>query len=86
MTPKPMIPIAAFSNFLEKGNLSADQQQFLEIIINSFTVNGFIDPAHLYEPPYTDINIGGLEGVFNDKDCSTIISIIRQVNENAKVA
>ncbi len=78
--------MTAFSTFLEKGNLSANQQQFLEIIINNFTINGFIDPAQLYESPYTDINIAGLDGVFDDGDSSMIVSIIRGVNGNAEVA
>jgi len=78
--------MTAFSTFLEKGNLSANQQQFLETIINNFTINGFIDPAQLYESPYTDINMAGLDGVFNDGDSSMIVSIIRGVNGNAEVA
>lgn len=78
--------MAAFSTFLEKGNLTANQQQFLEIIISHFTVNGHLNPAQLYESPYTDIDMAGLDGVFDDRDCSMIVSIIRGVNGNAEVA
>ncbi|MFK7983512.1 MAG: DEAD/DEAH box helicase family protein, partial [Saprospiraceae bacterium] len=78
--------MAAFSTFLAKGNLTANQQQFLEIIISHFTVNGHLNPAQLYESPYTDIDMAGLDGVFNDDDCSMIVSIIRGVNGNAEVA
>lgn len=37
----------------------------------------------LYESPYTDINMEGLDGVFEDGDCDNIISIIRRVNAGA---
>lgn len=75
--------LQAFSTFLEKGNLTADQQKFIEILIDHFTENGFIEPSQLYESPYTDINMGGLDGVFADGDCDNIISIIRGVNAGA---
>ncbi|MBK9013586.1 MAG: hypothetical protein IPM82_05600 [Saprospiraceae bacterium] len=75
--PRPSAALAAFSTFLEKGKLSADQQKFLEIIINNFEVNGVLDPKQLYEAPYTDINTEGLDGLFNDSDSSNIVSIIR---------
>ncbi len=70
--------LAAFSTFLEKGKLSADQQKFLEIIIHHFEVKGILDPKQLYEAQ-------GLDGLFSDVECSNIVSIIRGVNTRAMV-
>ena len=56
------------------------------IIINHFTANGILKLEQLYESPYTDIDMAGLDGVFNGEDCSMIVSIIRGVNGNEAVA
>jgi type I restriction enzyme R subunit len=69
--------LAAFSEFLEKGNLSAKQQKFIEHIINFFESNGTLDPALLYEPPFTHIHSEGLDGVFDDDSSDRIVSIVR---------
>jgi type I restriction enzyme R subunit len=38
-----------------------------------------------FEPPFTDINDYGLNGVFDDTSAYKIISIVEHVNENANV-
>jgi type I restriction enzyme R subunit len=75
----------AFSDFLNNGNLRADQITFIQNIIKYLNINGTIEPGMLFEPPFTDINDGGLNGVFEDKAAYKIISIVEHVNENAKV-
>lgn len=72
--------LAAFSTFLQQGNLSAQQQKFIEHIINFFEVNGFLDPAMLYEPPFTNIHSDGLDGVFGDTLSDNIVRIVQDVN------
>jgi type I restriction enzyme R subunit len=37
----------------------------------------------LFEPPFTDINDNGLNGVFEDDSAYKIINIVEHVNENA---
>ena len=75
----------AFSDFLNNGNLRADQITFIQNIINYLNKNGTIEPSMLFEPPFTDINDGGLNGVFEDTAAYKIISIVEHVNENANV-
>lgn len=75
----------AFSDFLNNGNLRADQITFIQNIINYLNINGTIEPGMLFEPPFTDINDGGLNGVFEDTAAYKIISIVEHVNENANV-
>jgi type I restriction enzyme R subunit len=76
----------AFSEFMNKGNLSADQITFINNIIDFLTVNGTIDNSMLFEPPFTDINDQGLLGVFQEEEAEKIISIITQINNNAMTA
>ena len=75
----------AFADFLQAGNLRADQMTFITNIITYLTKNGVIDKSMLFEPPFTDVNDQGLLGVFDDADAFKIISIIDDINENAKV-
>jgi len=73
----------AFSEFLQAGNLSADQMTFIQKIITYLTKNGTIEPSMLFESPFTDSNDKGLLGVFDDGDAHKVISIVESINENA---
>ncbi len=75
----------AFAEFLNNGNLRADQITFIQNIINYLNKNGTIEPSMLFEPPFTDINDYGLNGVFDDTAAYKIISIVEHMNENANV-
>ena len=75
----------AFADFLQAGNLQADQMTFITNIITFLTKNGVIDKSMLFEPPFTDVNDQGLLGVFDDADAFKIISIIDEINDNAQV-
>lgn len=77
---------AVFSEFLQKGNLRADQITFINNIITHLTKNGTIEKQLLFEPPFTDINDQGLVGVFDDADTTKIIRLIDQVNMNVMAA
>jgi type I restriction enzyme R subunit len=74
----------AFSEFLSVGNLKADQMTFIQNIITFLTKNGTIDTEMLFKAPFTDINDGGLNGVFDDASAYKIISIVEHINENAQ--
>jgi type I restriction enzyme R subunit len=77
----------AFAEFLQVGNLRADQITFVRTIMSYLTKNGTIDKQMLFEPPFTDLNDQGLTGVFeNDADVIKIVKIIDLINENAGVA
>ena len=75
----------AFSNFIQSENLSGNQITFVDTIISYLTKNGTIDKSMLFEPPFTNINDQGLLGVFDDAAATKIISIVDEINRNAKV-
>jgi type I restriction enzyme R subunit len=75
----------AFSEFLNNGSLRADQMVFIQNIITYLTKNGTIEPSMLFEPPFTDINDNGLNGVFADNEAYRIIRLVENVNENAQL-
>ena len=75
----------AFSEFLQAGNLRADQMTFIQNIITYLTKNGTIEPSMLFESPFTDMNDQGLIGMFDDNDAHKVINIIERINENAMI-
>jgi type I restriction enzyme R subunit len=48
-------------------------------------VKGIIDPAMLFEPPFTDINTAGAIGLFDEATSKKIIHLIERINLNAEV-
>jgi type I restriction enzyme R subunit len=55
----------------------------MDKVINFFTVKGIIEPAMLFEAPYTDSSTSGLIGVFSQSDALKIIEVIEGINEAA---
>ena len=76
---------AAFSEFFQSGNLSADQMKFIDNIIQHLNRNGTIDKTLLFEPPFTETSDQGLVGVFDDSQAVKIIRLLDGINKNADV-
>lgn len=77
---------SAFAEFIQKGDLSADQITFIDNIIEYLERNGVIEPSMLFEAPFTYMNDQGLLGVFDEAEAHKVISIIERINDNAGVA
>jgi Type I site-specific restriction-modification system, R (restriction) subunit and related helicases len=73
----------AFARYLEGSTLSTAQIRFVDLVVDYLTKNGTMDPGVLYEQPFTALNPKGLDGIFQDHDANTLLSIVRSVNSNA---
>ena len=73
----------AFADFQSDKPFSADQLEFLDIIINYLTEKGSMEPGLLYESPFTDIDDMGVEGVFQPDQVTHLISILEDVSKRA---
>ena len=73
----------AFSEFLNAGNLSADQIRFIDMIIDYLTKNGVIDAEMLFEEPFTTFHIEGIAGLFDEEKTTRILTILRRIDANA---
>lgn len=73
----------AFADFLSSGNLSANQNQFISLIIDFLTKNGVVNAEMLYEPPFTCFHLEGVSGIFDDAKAESIINILQRINKNA---
>jgi len=74
---------AAFADFIQTGNLRADQMTFINSIISYLTSNGTIEKKMLFEAPFTNIHDQGLLGVFDDAQAVKVISLVDRINHNA---
>lgn len=74
-----------FAEFLQVGNLRADQITFVNNIISFLVKNGTLDKSMLFEPPFTELHQDGIIGIFDDAQATRIISLVDKVNRNAEV-
>jgi type I restriction enzyme, R subunit len=58
---------AAFATFLDDRSLNAPQIRFVELVIDQLTARGFMEPAALYEAPFSSLHAGGPEELFAGK-------------------
>jgi type I restriction enzyme R subunit len=74
---------AVFAEFQKDKNLTADQLEFLNMIINHLTERGVMEPRLLYESPFTDFNDMGIEGVFASAEVIQLIGLLEDVEKRA---
>jgi type I restriction enzyme R subunit len=77
---------SVFGELLNDQKLSAKQIRFIDTIINSFSIKGIVEPGMLFEPPFTDINSGGILGLFDETTSTRIIGLMEGINHNADAA
>ena len=69
----------AFADFIADRTLSADQIEFLDLVIGYLTDCGAMDPKLLYQSPFTDFDPNGVAGVFPPAEVTQIINVLRYV-------
>jgi type I restriction enzyme R subunit len=73
----------AFGDFLTGRMLTANQIEFMNLIIDHLTEHGAMDPKVLYESPFTDLNPKGPEGVFRSAQVDELIEVLKEVEQRA---
>ena len=74
---------AAFAAFLANRSLTANQIEFVNLVIDHLTQMGAMPPSRLYESPFTDFDPMGVAGMFTGADASEVISILDEVRRRA---
>jgi len=74
---------AAFDSFTEGRTLTSAQYDFLDMIIDHLTARGIVDPALLYESPFTDVDPYGVAGLFGENEVVEIVSILGRIRDRA---
>ncbi|MFX4272648.1 DEAD/DEAH box helicase family protein [Propionibacteriaceae bacterium Y1685] len=75
--------IEAFENYLDGTKFSADQVRFVNLIIDELTKNGVMEPARLFESPYTDHAPTGPDYFFPDADVMGIVETLNDIKSKA---
>ena len=76
---------AAFDKFLDGKSPTANQIEFINVIINHLTEQGYMDPDLLYASPFIDFSPRGVEGVFSSDQVTAIVSILDGIRQTAAV-
>jgi len=76
----------ALAGFLAGKTLTANQIEFVNLIIDHLTQHGVVEAARLYESPFTDLTASGPDGLFTTPQVDELIAIIEQVRSTALAA
>jgi type I restriction enzyme, R subunit len=75
----------AFEGFLDGKTLSANQIQFVNLVVDYLTQSGWMSPVQLYESPFTDFSPQGIEGVFAPPQVTQLLSVLESIRQTAAV-
>jgi type I restriction enzyme R subunit len=76
----------ALSTFLSGKAWSPNQIEFVDLIINHLTEHGVVDPALLYESPFTDVTPRGPDGLFTSEQVDQLLRVLDDVRARAVAA
>lgn len=75
-----------FAQYLDKNTFNVNQIRFIEQIIAYLKINGtMLNLGSLFESPFIDMNSDSIYGVFSSNDVNNIVSLIKEINENANL-
>ena len=75
----------SFDTFLLGKKLTANQIEFINLIVDHLTQRGWMEPSLLYESPFTGFSPRGVEGVFNSPEVTQLLSILTSIRDHAAV-
>ena len=74
---------AVFNDFLDDRRYSRNQIQFVNLVIDYLTEHGVVDPARVYEQPFTGVAPQGPDALFTSADLDRLFDGIEQVKTAA---
>jgi type I restriction enzyme R subunit len=75
-----------FAEFLADGTHTATQIRFINEILDELTSRGVMDPARLYDPPFSDLAPTGPEGLFSEAEVDNICHLLDLIKTRAMAA
>ena len=76
----------AMAIFLVGKSLSANQIEFINLIVNHLTEHGTVEPGRLYESPFTDLTPKGPDGLFSGAELDELMRVLDAVRASAMAA
>ncbi len=75
-----------FADFLTHGTHTATQIRFINEILDELTSRGVMDPARLYDPPFSDLAPTGPEDLFSEAEVDRICHLLDLIQTRATTA
>jgi type I restriction enzyme R subunit len=66
--------------------LTANQLEFVNLIVDHLTEHGLVEPARLYESPFTDVTPRGPDGLFEPHVLNDLLRSLAAVRASAVAA
>jgi type I restriction enzyme R subunit len=76
----------AMAGFIAGRPLSANQIEFINLIVDHLTEHGVMGAEALYESPFTDLTPRGPDGLFSSAEVDQLIDVISRVRQTALAA
>ena len=76
----------AFVDFFGGRTLTANQIEFVDMIVNHLTEHGVMSAALLYESPFTDLTPHGPDGLFTSEEVDELVTVLDHVRASAVAA
>lgn len=73
----------ALGTFQQDRNLTANQIEFLSLVIDHLTARGYMPLERLYESPFTDLSPEGIDGIFPAEQADALIQALEAVRKRA---
>ena len=78
--------MGAFSEFIKDGQATANQIEFIEMVVSELVQNGIVEPSRLFESPYIAFNSQGPVGVFPPESVKKMFAVLEQIKHGANAA
>jgi type I restriction enzyme R subunit len=76
----------ALSGFINGRTLSANQLEFVNLVVDHLTEHGVMQAARLYESPFTDLTPRGPDGLFKPRELDALLQALDAVRATAVAA
>ncbi|MCA1702841.1 MAG: restriction endonuclease subunit R, partial [Actinobacteria bacterium] len=76
----------AFGEFLDATRFSANQIEFVNLVIDELSENGTVEPRRFYESPFTDVSPLGPDALFESRQIDRLIEVVADVRRRAEAA
>ena len=79
-------PRMQFGASLPRSPLSANQIEFVNLVVDHLTEHGIVAPDRLYESPFTDLTPRGPDDLFSTEELDELIQVLDTVRVTAMAA